>query len=47
MVETIFIAQPSLFYPYFDFTLMNIYMNYVDKVKVLISRKSVDFESQF
>ena len=27
MAETIFMAQPSLFFPYFDFTLMNVYMN--------------------
>ena len=26
MAETIFMAQPSLFFPYFDFTLMNVYM---------------------
>ena len=24
MAETIFMAQPSLFFPYFDFTLRNI-----------------------
>ena len=27
MAETIFMAQPSLFFPHFDFTLMNVYMN--------------------
>jgi len=27
MTENIFMAQPSLFFPYFDFTLMNVYMN--------------------
>ena len=27
MAETIFMAQSSLFFPYFDFTLMNVYMN--------------------
>ena len=27
MAESIFMAQPSLFFPYFDFTLMNVYMN--------------------
>ena len=27
MAETIFMAQPSLFFPYFDFILMNVYMN--------------------
>lgn len=27
MAEPIFMAQPSLFFPYFDFTLMNVYMD--------------------
>ena len=27
MTENIFMAQPSHFFPYFDFTLMNVYMN--------------------
>ena len=27
MAESIFMAQPSLFFPYFDFTSMNVYMN--------------------
>lgn len=27
MAEPIFKAQPSLFFPQFDFTLMNVYMN--------------------
>ena len=27
MAEPIFMAPPSLFFPYFDFTLMNVYMN--------------------
>ena len=27
MTETIFMAQPSLFFPHFDFTLMNVYTN--------------------
>ena len=27
MAETIFMAQASLFFPHFDFTLMNVYMN--------------------
>ena len=27
MDENIFMAQPSLFFPHFDFTLMNVYMN--------------------
>ena len=27
IVETLFMAQPSLFFPHFDFTLMNVYMN--------------------
>lgn len=27
MAEPIEVAQPSLFFPYFDFTLMNVYMN--------------------
>ena len=27
MAESIFMAQPSLFFPYFDFTLINVYMN--------------------
>ena len=27
MGESIFKAQPSLFFPHFDFTLMNVYMN--------------------
>ncbi len=35
MAETIFMAQPSLFFPHFDFTLMNVYMNTGDKVKLL------------
>ena len=27
IVETLFMALPSLFFPHFDFTLMNVYMN--------------------
>ena len=27
MAETISMAQPSLFFPHFDFTLTNVYMN--------------------
>lgn len=27
MAESISMAQPSLFFPHFDFTLMNVYMN--------------------
>ena len=27
MAEIILMAQPSLFFPYFDITLMNVYMN--------------------
>lgn len=27
MAESISMAQPSPFFPYFDFTLMNVYMN--------------------
>ena len=27
MADFIFMAQPSLFFPHFDFTLMNVYMN--------------------
>ena len=27
MAKNIFMAQPSLFFPHFNFTLMNVYMN--------------------
>ena len=27
MAQPFAVAQPSLFFPYFDFTLMNVYMN--------------------
>ena len=48
MAGAIFMAQPSLFFPNFDFTLMNVYIyEYGDKVKLLISWKSVDFKPQF
>ena len=45
MTENIFMAQPSIFFPYFDFTLMNVYMN--TGIKVMILWKSVDFKPQF
>ena len=46
MTESVFKEQPSLFFPHIDFTLMNVYI-YGDKVKLLISWKSVDFRPQF
>ena len=36
MADFIFMAQPSLFFPYFDFTLMNVYMNTGIKYDALV-----------
>ena len=41
------LAQLSLFFPYFDFTFNERIYEYEDKVKLLISWKSVDFKPQF
>ena len=46
MAETIFMAQPSLFFPYFDFALMNV-MIYRDEVKLLLIQVYFFYNSNF
>lgn len=41
IVETLFMAQPSLFFPLFDFTLMNVYMNTEIRKGALIQSPSL------
>ena len=47
MAETIFMAQPSLFLPSFWLYFNERIYEYGDKVKLMISWKSVDFKPQF